>query len=75
MAPDLMTDWLNWLMTPLSGATVHEVPSLLSWHGRLMVLSWGFALPMAILIARFFKVTKRQNWPQELDNKFFSVLS
>lgn len=71
MAPDLMTDWLNWLMTPLSGATVHEVPSLLSWHGRLMVLSWGFALPVAILIARFFKVTKTQNWPQELDNKFW----
>ena len=71
MAPDLMTLWINWLMTPLSGAAVHEVPGLLSWHGRLMVLSWCFALPVSILIARFFKVTQGQNWPQELDNKFW----
>ena len=71
MAPDLLTPWLNWLMTPLSGASAHEVPNLLSWHGRLMVLSWGFALPVSILIARFFKVTRGQKWPQELDNKFW----
>jgi hypothetical protein len=71
MAPDLMTLWLDWVMTPLSGAAVHQVPDLLSWHGRLMVLSWGFALPVSILIARFFKVTQGQNWPQVLDNKFW----
>lgn len=66
-----MTHWLDWLMTPLSGSAVHEVTGLMAWHGRLMVLSWGFALPVAILIARFFKVTKGQAWPQELDNKFW----
>ena len=36
-----------------------------------MVLAWGVALPLGVLIARFFKVTPQQNWPHELDNKFW----
>ncbi len=36
-----------------------------------MVVAWGVLLPLGILIARFFKVTSRQRWPAELDNKFW----
>lgn len=36
-----------------------------------MVVAWGVLLPLGILIARFFKVTPRQRWPAELDNKFW----
>lgn len=43
----------------------------IAWHGRLMVLAWVFLFPAGILIARFFKVTPRQNWPTELDNRFW----
>ncbi|MBN8490271.1 MAG: cytochrome b [Gammaproteobacteria bacterium] len=33
-----------------------------------MVLAWSLAVPTAVLLARFFKVTPGQRWPQELDN-------
>jgi hypothetical protein len=39
------------------------------WHGRAMVLAWSVLLPLGILIARFCKITSRQRWPQQLDNK------
>lgn len=38
------------------------------WHARSMVAAWGVLLPLGALAARYFKVTRRQRWPQELDN-------
>jgi hypothetical protein len=35
----------------------------------MMVLAWTILLPLGILAARFFKVTRGQDWPQQLDNK------
>ena len=49
----------------------HEIAVWAAWHGRLMVLAWLALLPLGVLIARFFKVTPRQDWPRELDNKFW----
>ena len=40
-------------------------------HGVTMAIAWLLLLPAGVLIARFFKVTKRQNWPDELDNQFW----
>ena len=60
-----------WLLTPLSGDATHNISSQAAWHGRLMVLAWGFILPVGVLVARFFKVTPRQDWPLVLDNKFW----
>lgn len=65
-----MTVW-NWLSVPLSGQTEHVISFAVSWHGRLMVLGWNILLPVGVLIARFFKITPRQNWPAHLDNKFW----
>ena len=42
-----------------------------AWHGRLMVLAWTILLPLGILVARFFKVTPAQAWPERLDNKWW----
>lgn len=42
-----------------------------AWHGRLMVLAWVLFFPAGILLARFFKVTPRQRWPSQLDNRFW----
>ncbi|MDP4026433.1 cytochrome B [Methylobacterium sp. NEAU 140] len=65
---DMVRDWLS---TPLSGQAEHLVAPTVAWHGRLMVLSWSILLPLGILVARFFKVTPRQKWPDQLDNTFW----
>ncbi len=65
----LQSDWLAWLLLPLSGNSVHELSFWVSWHGRIMVLCWGVLLPLGVLAARFFKVMPSQNWPTALDNK------
>ncbi len=64
--PDLMFEW--WL-TPLSGATSHDIAAPVAWHARLMVLAWGVMIPAGALWARFWKVAPGQNWPHELDDK------
>jgi hypothetical protein len=62
---------LLWLLTPLSGTDIHQLMPWASWHGRLMVLSWGVALPLGVLAARFLKVLPKQDWPRVLDNKIW----
>jgi hypothetical protein len=59
---------MEWLLTPISGATDHAIAPWAAWHGRLMVLSWSFLLPVGMLAARYFKVTPGQDWPHVLDN-------
>ncbi len=61
----------RWLLTPLSGSHEHFVAASVAWHGRLMVLGMGILMPLTVIIARFFKVTPRQDWPRELDNPFW----
>lgn len=68
MSP-FFNDTFIWLLQPLSGSSTHSLSSWVSWHGRLMVLSWGLLLPMGVLVARFFKVMPGQDWPRVLDNK------
>ena len=62
---------VEWLITPVSGSLSHQIGPNSYWHGRLMVIAWSLAVPVAIIVARFYKVTPRQNWPTELDNKFW----
>lgn len=62
---------LEWLLSPIDAARAHDVSFAVSWHARAMVLSWGVLAPLAVLIARFFKVLPNQNWPDELDNRFW----
>lgn len=59
---------LEWLLLPVDPSRVHELSVAISWHARLMVIGWGFVAPLAVIIARFFKVMPGQDWPRELDN-------
>ena len=36
-----------------------------------MALAWAIFVPLGILVARYFKVTRRQDWPQRVDNRFW----
>ncbi|MFK7869820.1 MAG: cytochrome b561 domain-containing protein [Roseobacter sp.] len=60
---------MDWLLAPIDPARVHEVGFAVSWHARVMVLSWGILAPLAVFAARFFKVVPGQDWPNELDNQ------
>lgn len=60
---------LDWLFAPIDAGRAHEVGFYVSWHARLMVLGWGVAMPLGVLLARYFKVWPGQNWPTELDNQ------
>ena len=62
---------LDWLMSPISGATDHDLSSGTYLHGRLMVLAWGILVPVGILLSRFYKVTPGQDWPRVLNNPFW----
>lgn len=64
---------LEWLSTPVDPARLHEVGAYVSWHGRFMVLAWSFLFPLGIIVARFFKIMPRQNWPHHLDNQAWWV--
>jgi hypothetical protein len=64
---------VEWLLTPLSGSSENSISSYVAWHGRLMVLSMGLLMPLIVLIARFFKVTPRQDWPRQVGNPFWFV--
>lgn len=64
-------DAIAWLLEPIDAARPHEISVALSWHARLMVLGWVVIAPAAVLIARYFKITPRQNWPRDLDNPFW----
>lgn len=41
------------------------------FHAALMLLAWGALLPLGIVIARYFKVLRSQDFPRELDNRFW----
>lgn len=61
----------EWLMQPISGSLEHSISFEHKWHARLMTLAWGVMLPAGVLIARYFKITRRQRWPSELDSPFW----
>ncbi|WP_147112284.1 cytochrome b561 domain-containing protein [Tateyamaria sp. syn59] len=59
---------MDWLLAPIDPSRAHEVGFAISWHARSMVLAWGILAPMAVIIARFFKVMPGQDFPREIDN-------
>lgn len=62
---------MDWLLAPIDPDRAHEIGFAISWHARSMVLAWGILAPLAVLIARFFKVMPGQDWPKELDNQLW----
>jgi hypothetical protein len=66
-----MNDLISWWLSPLSGSTIHIAADWMVWHARVMVVSWSFLLPLGVLVARYFKVTAKQDWPNQVDNRFW----
>jgi hypothetical protein len=62
---------LDWLFMPIDASRGHTIDAYAAWHGRLMVLAWAFLFPLGITLARYFKITPRQKWPEQLDNKLW----
>lgn len=62
---------IDWLLSPIDSARLHDVSGVEAWHGRLMFIGWVVLIPLAVLIARYFKVTARQRFPERLDNPFW----
>jgi hypothetical protein len=62
---------ITWLLAPIDASRSHELGEALAWHGRLMTLAWGVLIPLGIVAARYLKVTPRQDWPRQLDNKLW----
>ncbi len=71
----MINDYLNyvigWLSDPLAGAVRRQEPLLFTLHGWINLFAVGFALPVGAIIARYFKVTRRQDWPRQVDSKFW----
>lgn len=55
-------------MAPMDATRIHDIGWHLSWHARIMVLAWGILVPFGIVIARYFKILPKQNWPKRLDH-------
>jgi hypothetical protein len=62
---------LEWLLTPLSGSLQRQNPPYFLGHGLLTTLALGFLMPLGGVLARYFKVTKKQDWPREVDSTFW----
>ncbi|MEL7116121.1 MAG: cytochrome b561 domain-containing protein [Pseudomonadota bacterium] len=61
----------EWLFASIDPSRGHEVSGAVAWHARGMTLAWALMAPSFVLIARFLKVTPRQDFPRELDNQFW----
>lgn len=68
-----MRDIASWLLMPASGASAHDIAPGIAWHGRLMVLAWLVLMPLALLVARFYKVMPKQDWPRVTGNPTWFV--
>ncbi len=60
---------LDWLLAGLDSTRPHAISDWESWHARINFFSWIFLAPVAVIVARFFKVMPWQEWPRELDNQ------
>ncbi|CAM3633809.1 cytochrome b561 domain-containing protein [Deinococcus frigens] len=47
------------------------LPEWILLHAGLMLIAWVLVLPAGIVIARFFKVTARQDYPRVVDNRIW----
>ena len=61
----------DWLLLPIEPGRAHDISAALAWHGRMMTLAWGVAVPLGVFVARFLKVLPRQNWPDQCDSRFW----
>lgn len=54
-----------------SGHVANNLPLYIFLHAALMLIAWMVLIPLGVIIARFYKVTPGQDYPREVDNKFW----
>jgi hypothetical protein len=62
---------MSWLTDPLASAVRRQEPFLFTMHGWINIFAIGFAMPVGVVVARYFKVTRKQDWPRQVDSKFW----
>ncbi|MCC6473906.1 MAG: cytochrome b [Burkholderiales bacterium] len=60
----------NWLLNPFAAAAPPSFSAVIAWHGCFMALAWVVLMPMALAVARFYKITPGQDWPR-VSNSFW----
>jgi hypothetical protein len=50
-----------------------QVPltGVMLFHAGAMIIAWGIFVPMGVILARYFKITRQQDFPAHLDNGFW----
>ena len=61
----------DYLLAPLDADRAHLITNTQLWHARLMFIAWAVCAPLAVFVARFFKVLPGQDWPNRLDSQFW----
>jgi hypothetical protein len=71
MLAEYLDLFLQWCRAPLYITPTLAASNAERMHAWLMVMGVVLCLPISSLIARYFKVTRKQNWPLVLDTKFW----
>lgn len=66
-----LDDIVFWLTDPIRAGVVPVVGDDGRLHGLLMALAAGVLLPLAVLLARYCKILPGQDWPRELNRRFW----
>ncbi len=64
-----INDVMFWLLDPLRAGTTQAIGESDRLHGLLMTLAAGVLVPLAVLLARYFKVLPGQDWPRQLNRR------
>ena len=61
----------EWLLQPIDSTRMHDVGFQVAWHGRFMTFAWAILVPLGVVVARYYKITAKQDWPNVVDNRFW----
>jgi len=61
----------EWLLQPIDSTRIHDVGFQVAWHGRFMTFAWAILVPLGVVVARYYKITAKQDWPNVVDNRFW----
>lgn len=61
-------DLIAWLLEPIRMTAVEPVNATDRLHALLMTVAVGVALPLMVVITRYWKVMPDQDWPRVLDH-------
>ena len=66
----LADTWI-WLAEPLRAVSPAGLPQAMQLHGLLMAIGSGVMMPLGVLVTRYCKILPWQDWPRELNRRFW----